>query len=156
MIAARMRHGDACSRANILNMSSRGLLLHAVTPPSPGTYVEVRRGAYVIIGRVIWAKADRFGVCAQDELAIDLLIANGSPNGRPAGDTDETIVERRTRPRSEGLEWRYAQSREKGRALQIACIAGFGFILAAFAYDAVAKTLSDPLSIVARHLDETQ
>jgi hypothetical protein len=61
-------------------------------------------------------------------------------------------VERRTRPRSDALEWRYMQSRDKGRALQFACIAGFGFILAACAYDAVVRTLSRPLSIVSSQL----
>lgn len=152
MIAARMRDGNAWSDANILNISSRGLMLHAATPPSRGTYVEVRRGAHVIVGRVIWTKADRFGVRAQDRLAIDSLVANDSPNRQPANDHGGAAAERRARPRLERLEWRHAQSREKGRALQFACIAGFGFILAACAYEAVTETLSRPLSDVSIQL----
>ena len=154
MIAARLRQGSAWSDANILNISSRGLLLHASTPPSRGTYIEVRRGAHVIIGRVISAKADRFGVRAQDLLAIDQLVANASPEGHPANDAGGVPAERRARPRPDRLEWRHAQSREKGRALQFACIAGFGLILAACAYEAVTDTLAQPLSIVSTQLAE--
>lgn len=152
MLAARVRHGDAWSDTNILNISSRGLLLHAARPPSRGTYVEVRRGAQVIVGRVIWAQADRFGVRAQDALAIDSLIANGSPKGQAANQSGGMTVERRARPRSEAVEWRYVQSGNKGRALQFLFIAGLGFILAACAYDAVMETLSQPLSIVSTQL----
>lgn len=152
MLAARLRLGDAWSDANILNMSSRGLLLHAAKPPSRGTYIEVRRGAHVIVGRVMWANADRFGVLTQDRLAIDSLIANTSTNRPPANATGGAIIERRAQPRSERLEWRYAESRDKGRALQFACIAGLAFILAACAYETVRETLSQPLSIVSAQL----
>lgn len=152
MIAARMRHGNAWCDANILNISSRGLLLHAATPPSRVNYVEVRRGTHVIVGRVIWAQADRFGVRAQDRLAIDSLVANASPDSQSGDEIGRAPVERRARPRAERLEWRHAQSREKGRALQFACIAGFGFILAACVYEAVAETLSRPLSDVSVQL----
>jgi hypothetical protein len=79
MLAARLRHADAWGNASILNISSGGLQLHATPPPSRGTYIEVRRGSHVIIGRVVWVKADRFGMCAQDKLAIDALITNVSP-----------------------------------------------------------------------------
>lgn len=152
MISARMRHGNAWDDASILNISSRGLLLHAAVPPSRGTYVEGRRGMHVIVGRVMWANADRFGVSAQDQLAIDSLVANGSPDRRPADETSEVSVERRIQPTPDRLHWRHAQSREKGRALQFACIAGFGLILATCAYDVVSKTLSKPLVDVSTRL----
>lgn len=154
MIAARMRHGDAWSDASILNLSSRGLLLHTPSPPDRGTYVEVRRGAHVIVGRVVWAQADRFGVRAQDRLAIDSLVANASPDGIAERGRGEGAVERRAAPRSEPLEWRHSQSREKGRALQFALTAGFGFVMAACAYDAVSDSLSKPLSRVASQLGD--
>jgi hypothetical protein len=152
MLTARMRHGEAWSDACILNISSRGLLLHAADPPSRGTFIEVRRGAYVIVARVIWAKTDRFGVCAQDRLAIDALVANKPSSNQPLGRADGTNVERRARPRSDRLEWRYSRSREKGQALQFACVVGLGLGLAACAYEAVTETLSKPLSLVSRQL----
>ena len=154
MITARMRHGNAWSDASILNISSRGLLLHCATPPARGTYVEVRRGAHIIVGRVVWAKADRFGVRAQDRLIIDSLVANASPGRNPANDAGAPSTERRARPRPERLEWRHARSRETGRALQFACIAGFGLALAACAYEAVSGTLARPMAEVSLQLDE--
>ena len=146
MITARMRHGNAWSDASILNISSRGLLLHSAAPPARGSYVEVRRGAHVIVGRVVWANANRFGVRAQDRLVIDSLVANASPGGNPANDADDTPSER--------LEWRHAQSRETARALQFACIAGFGLALAACAYEAVSETLARPMAEVSLQLGE--
>ena len=155
MLAARMRHSNAWSDANILNISSRGLALHSVSPPLRGTYVEVRRGAHTVVGRVIWANAYRFGVCAQDRLAIDSLISNEGTDKQAANGTADVIVERRTCPCSDGLERRCAQSRDQGRALQFAFIVGMGFVLAACAYDAVVRTLSQPLSIVTTQLAHT-
>ena len=152
MIPARMRNGDAWSDANILNLSSRGLLLHAAAPPPRGSYVEVRRGTHIIVGRVIWANSDRFGVRTQDSLAIDSLIANAPPKRQAANDPEGPNVERRARPRSEALEWRQVQSGHQGRALQFLVVAGLGAILAACAYDAVRQTLSEPLSIVSTQL----
>lgn len=155
MLAARLRHSEAWVDASILNISSGGLQLHATSPPSRGTYIEVRRGTHVIIGRVVWVKADRFGMCAQDKLAINALIANAPPSKPASNDQGGTAVERRVRPRSEALEWRYAQSQGKGRSLQFACIAGFGLILAASVYEAVRDTFSKPLSIASMQLIET-
>ena len=152
MIAARMRHGNQWCDANILNISSRGLLLHAATPPSRGTYVEVRRGTHIIVGRVVWANDNRFGVRAQDRLAIDSVITDISPDRRSANDVGDGPAERRAQPRPERLEWRHAQSREKGRVLQFACISGLSLVLAACAYEAVTDTLSRPLSQVSTQL----
>jgi hypothetical protein len=152
MLAARLRHGDAWSDANILNLSSRGLLLHASSPPTRGTYVEIRRGSHIIVGRVVWAEADRFGVRAQDALAINSLVSNGSPIGQAANDPGTASVERRAQPRSDAIEWRYARSGNRSRAFQFFFIAGLGFILAACAYEAVREALLQPLSIASTQL----
>lgn len=155
LIAARMRDGDGWCDANILNLSSRGLALHSVRLPSRGTYVEVRRGSHVIVGRVIWARAGRFGLCVQDRLEVDSLVANISPANDCARRTGGMTVERRARPRSEGLKWRYVQSRDKARGLQFAFIAGLAFLLAGGAYELVIRTLARPLSIVSTQLAQT-
>jgi hypothetical protein len=150
-----MRHGDAWSDAHILNLSSGGLAMHSANPPSTGAYIEVRRGSHVIVGRVIWARSDRFGVRAQDRLSIGSLVAN-DPDGEPTRGHCAATAERRTRPRSDELKWRYVRSRDKGRSLQFVCIAALGFVLAACAYDAVVGALSRPLSIVSRELADAR
>ena len=147
MIPARMRNGDSWSDTSILNISSRGLLLYAATAPLRGSYVEIRRGQHVIVARVVWSNANRFGVRAQDSLAIDAIVANGSANGAPANDTNRS-VERRSRPRQERLEWRHTQSREKGRLLEFAFLVGAGLIFAMFAHETIGLALSQPLESI--------
>jgi hypothetical protein len=151
MIAARMRHGEAWSDASILNISSRGLMLHAPMAPSRGTYIEVRRGQHVVIARVVWSNDNRFGVAAQDRVAIDAFIANHPPRTVAANDGNGP-AERRSQPRPERLEWRHARSREKGCLMEFAFIAGAGLLVAAFAHEAIARTLSDPLQRITGRL----
>lgn len=152
MIAARMRHGAQWSDASILNISSRGLMLHAAVAPSRGTYIEVRRGQHVVIARVVWSNQNRFGVAAQDRLAIDAFVANSADKGAPANDTNG-FVERRSHPRPERLEWRHARSRDRGRMMEFVFAAGAGIVLAAFAHDAVGRTLKQPLERITSRLD---
>lgn len=151
MISARMRDGDCWSDANILNVSSRGLLLHSSKPPSRGAYIEVRRGNYVIVARVVWTEANRFGVRAQDQLSFDCLVADRPQAKKPANDTG-AIVERRANPRSEALEWRHTQWKDRSRSMQFAWFLGFGAILSTFVYQAVEDTLSQPMAILSGHL----
>lgn len=151
MISARMRAGERWSDANILNVSSRGLLLHSGSPPSRGTYIEVRRGSYVIVARVVWTDANRFGVRAQDKLSFDSLVAERPAVMQPANDAGASN-ERRASPRSDGLEWRHTQFRDRSRVLQFAWLLGIGFVLSTFVYKAVEDTLSQPMAILSDHL----
>lgn len=152
MLSARLRHDGTWADANILNVSTRGLLLHGSIRPARGTYLEIRRGSYVIVGRVVWVSANRFGVRTQDRLAIDSLIANAPLCARPANDSGATPVERRARPRSEGLEWRYAANRDRGRFGQFAMIAAFGAMAALMAFEAAGRALSLSMAQIAAHL----
>ena len=151
MISARMRDGDCWSDANILNVSSKGLLLHSSKPPSRGAYIEVRRGNYVIVARVVWTDANRFGVRAQDKLSFDCLVADKPQAKRPANDTGG-MVERRANPRSEALEWRHTQWQDRSRSIQFAWFLGFGVVLSTFVYQAVEETLSQPMAILSGQL----
>lgn len=152
MIAVRLHDGRGWYDANVLDISARGLLLQASAPPARGAYIEVRRGTHVIVGRVVWTKADRFGVRAQDRAEIDALIANSSTARHVTKGSPGIPFERRTQPRPDHLQWRHARNQETGRALQFAFIVGFSFALAACAYTAVADTLSRPLTEIGLEL----
>lgn len=152
MIIARLHDGREWYDANVLNISARGLMLQVSAPPVRGAYIEIRRGTHVIVGRVIWTKADRFGVRAQDRVEIDSLIANPSTALHVKKVSAGVPLERRTQPRPDHLKWRHARNEERGRALQFAFIVGFSFALAACAYTAVADTLSRPLTEIALEL----
>jgi hypothetical protein len=51
LIPARIKQGAGWTDVCIRNLSPRGLLLHGQSPPRPGSYVEVRRGSYIIVAR---------------------------------------------------------------------------------------------------------
>lgn len=53
---------DAC----ILDLSSRGLMIHASETVPGGSYLELRRGRHVIVARVVWSRDRRAGLQAQE------------------------------------------------------------------------------------------
>ena len=154
VLSARLRQDEGWSDANILNVSSRGLLLHGSIRPARGSYLEVRRGSCVIVGRVIWVEANRFGLRTQEHLSIDSLISS-APIAIAAKGAGPPFMERRARPRSEGLEWRYVKSRERGRAIQFSMIAATGLLLALFVFETAGAVLAAPLTEVTEKLAAT-
>lgn len=146
MIAARMRSGASWSDACILNLSSRGMLVKAPVPPSRGSYLEIRRGSHVIVARVVWANADRFGVLTQDPVPAEGLIhhPDGTKPGAQVGEA--AFVERRaaTRPQAGKFE----ASRWRARAWEFGAISLLGAVGAIAALGAVSELLARPLAVV--------
>lgn len=142
VVPARMRFGAHWSDACILNVSSRGLLIHAPQLPQRGSYVELRRGDQVIIGRVMWAKGARAGLRAQDRVPVEAIVTSkGSQalrltaqNGRP--------VERRRSART------HERSRLRGRIFEFASIVAIGAILSVGLVSIVSRAVAEPLSQV--------
>ncbi len=66
-----MRVGASWSDTAILDLSSKGLLLHSPNAPPRGSYVEVRRGQHVIIARVVWTCGGHVGLRSQDNVLIE-------------------------------------------------------------------------------------
>ena len=79
LLSVRVKTDFGWGDAHVQNVSTRGMMATCITPPSRGTYVEVRRGAYVVVGRVIWSSRDRFGLFAQDAIDLSDLISTASP-----------------------------------------------------------------------------
>lgn len=75
MLNARMRKGDGWSDVTICNLSPRGAMAKALTPPEKGEFVELRCGSSSIVGHVRWAQGVRFGIRAQDRIDIPGLLA---------------------------------------------------------------------------------
>lgn len=129
MISARMRAGASWNDACILNLSSRGMLVRAPAAPSRGSYLEIRRGHHVIVARVVWADADRFGVQTQDPIPTASLVRDLEGPG-PATAAAPAVVDRRAVPRSSAS--RHEVSRWRSRAMEfgtIAIVAGAGAML---------------------------
>jgi len=83
LIPSRMRVGSAWTDVVIHNVSSRGLMGGSDMPPAPGSYIEIRRGTIVIVGRVMWGKGRFFGVRTQDRISVKALIDEPRLAGRP-------------------------------------------------------------------------
>lgn len=143
MIKARMRAGASWSDACILNMSSRGMLVHAPTVPSRGSYLEIRRGGYVIVARVVWANDNRFGVQTQDVVPADDLIRDPDGAVQAVRKDAAGFVERRAVPRQ-----RHESSRWRGRALEFGTFAMLGGIAATLMLGAMGELLARPLALV--------
>ncbi|MEH3048214.1 PilZ domain-containing protein [Sphingomonas adhaesiva] len=115
LIPSRMRVGSAWTDVVIHNVSSRGLMGGCDTPPAPGSYIEVRRGTIVIVGRVMWGKGRFFGVRTQDRISVKALIDEPRLAGRPQPKAQDAGTERRAENRL-AHEARMARSVERSRA----------------------------------------
>ena len=96
-VPARMRSGTVWSDIDIKNMSCRGLMAETGEPPIPRSYVEVRRGTLVIVGRVVWAQGRKFGLHVQDDVDVDAIVNEPRLAARPrsSGNESESPAERR-------------------------------------------------------------
>ena len=120
LVKARMQCGSRWQDVGILNFSTHGLGLSCDQPPQRGTYIELRRGPFVMVARVAWAKGHRFGARTQDAVA-SIAITGALPPNRSLK-PGSTVLERRsaTRPR----EMRIVDSaRHRGRVMEFAGVA---------------------------------
>ena len=146
MISSRLRCGIQWRDAVIVNVSSRGVGLSAGSPPDPGSYVEIRRGAYLIVARVIWVNGVRFGVRTQDCVPVDSLVRQPDAVAAQSPENDSSPPrERRRAGRASGA---HERSRMLARTFEFAFIALFGASAALAAFGAARQVLQQPLDTV--------
>jgi hypothetical protein len=143
MIKARVRAGESWNDALILNMSTRGLLVRSDRPASRGSYLEIRRGPYVIVARVVWSSADRFGVQTQDPVPAAALIRDPDGARATAVPAETKPVERRSVPRL--AEVSHETSRQKARIAEFAAIALACCLVALLIGNALFEVVARPL-----------
>ena len=153
VIDASLRSDSSWSPACIVDIAERGLAIRTAEPPEPGAYVEVRRGAHVIIGRVAWSKGHRFGIRTQDTLAVDAVVddaAAADANGRrprAAAIAADWRADRRP------IERNAQRNRYVGRAIQFGFIAMLAMVTAGIAFEAVRQTMAQPILSVTAALE---
>jgi hypothetical protein len=133
VVPARLRHGASWTDACILNISSRGLMIHTGRPISRGAEVELRRGDHVIVARVVWREGGRAGLRSEERLPIEDIVTLGQS---PALQLTAANGERRKHPRPEDRSRIQARAIEFGGVLVIAAVlagAGFTMVESAFA-----------------------
>ena len=151
MIDARLRQPTGWTDARILNISSRGLMVHASTAPRRGTYVEICRGSYRIVARVVWTEEQRFGVSTQDLLPVDSITRGIDAAPAPGGQAAERRSASGTQRPTSSAE-RHEKSRQRSRTFQYACGVALGMGAAAIAFEAITQALSRPLAMVSSTL----
>ena len=144
VVPARLRHGTSWSDACILNVSSRGLMIHTGRPIARGTEVEVRRGDHVIVARVMWREGARAGLRAEERVPIEQIVTLGKS---PALQLTAATGERRKHPRPE------EQSRARGRTIEFAGALVIAASLAGAGFTMVQSAFARPLQAVATALN---
>ena len=139
LVPARLRHGNSWTDTCILNISSRGLMIHTGRPISRGSAVEIRRGDHVIVARVVWRDGGRAGLRSVERVPIEDMLTLGQS---PQLQLSAADGERRKRPRPE------ESSRLRGRAIEFGGVLLIGASLTAAAFTMVESAFAQPLAAV--------
>ena len=143
----RFRTDHEWASALVRNVSSRGLMATCQPPPVRGAYLEIRRGAYVIVGRVVWSSGDRFGLKAQDTIAAEALTgAVARPrSGERRREPRAAVADRSPRPASREIA---DASVRFARAFDFAVVAAGVVAGALLLADTTSQALASPLQSV--------
>lgn len=153
VIRARMRTDAMWGEVCLLNLSSRGVLAQAPVPPPRGAYIEFQRGAHVIVARVVWAEKHRFGVWAQDVIAVnDIIVDPGHPEGKRRADHAVSERDQRTTERGRSPGERHEQSRLVGRSMEFCFLVALAVMLAGTAFTLVQQGIAAPMQRVSATL----
>jgi hypothetical protein len=144
-VPCRMNVDGKWSSGCIHDVSDHGLLMSSLDPPPAGTYIDIRRGTLIIIGRVVWIGGERFGVRTQDPVSAAALLNEPVLKHRP------TNSDRRGPDRATSAQ-RYvllaAQSARLSSHLQFVCLALAGAGLAGFIGVSCYQALVAPLHAI--------
>jgi hypothetical protein len=143
VVPARLRHGASWSDACILNISSRGMMIHSGRPIAQGSEVEIRRGDYAIVARVVWRDGGRAGLRAEDRVPVEVIMSLGQSQVLQLAAPGD---ERRKQPRPD------ERGRIRGRAIEFAGVAVIAAALAGAGLTMVEAAFARPLALVSAAL----
>jgi hypothetical protein len=138
------------TNVTIRNVSSRGMLLETAIPLRRGTYLEVRRGPAVIVGRTVWATGQQAGIQTQDIILIDKLIS-GSRAAVPAAGRlqNGVVIERRSAVRPPQS---FERSKVLARASEFAAVCGFALVASVLCVDLTYQAFAQPVAAISEAL----
>jgi hypothetical protein len=134
-----MRTSAGWSDVCILNISSRGLLIHSGRAFPQGSIIELRHLDHVIVGRVVWRRGAKVGLQAEDRLAVDQILSLADSPGLSLTAAQHTPVERRRALRT------HDQSRQRSRMIEFAGLALVGAAFSLGAVGMVERAFAGPL-----------
>jgi hypothetical protein len=143
ILPARLRMGAHWSDACILNISSRGLMIQASRAAPEGTVIELWKGDYVIVARVVWRKGTRAGLRSEERVPVEEILSLAqSPGLQLTATTGRPPYERRKRART------HEDNRIRARIMEFASVLLIGAFFAGSAYTLVEEALARPLAAV--------
>jgi PilZ domain len=145
IVPARLRHGSSWTDACILNISSRGLLIHTGRPLSRGAEVEIRRGEHVIVARVVWRDGGRAGLRADERVPVEDIVTLGRS---PSLQLTAATGERRKHPRGQ------EGSRDRARMIEFAGVVAIAAALAVAGLMMVQAAFARPLAVAGAALGQ--
>lgn len=137
LLKARMRTDEGWGDACILNISSRGLMIHAGRAADRGSVVEVRQGEHLIRARVVWRDGARIGLKADARLPVEQILSRcDCPELRLTASQPRRCCETHDR------------SRSRSRLLELLVFIVVAGFVGATAFSLVGEALAKPLASV--------
>lgn len=143
VMPARLRSSLGWTDACILNISSRGLMIHSSRAGPQGSVVELWRGDHVIVARVMWQDGARAGLQTDERLAVEDILSLSSSAAMSLTASNPMAGERRARPRDEP-----DRRKQQGRMIEFVSVVLAGCMFAATAYGMVTQALARPMALI--------
>ena len=141
VIPARLRSGAQWSDTCILNISSRGLMIHSGRAAPEGGVVELRRGQFVIIARVMWRDGGRVGLRSDERLPIEEILSVSQSKALQLVAADGARIDRRKKPRGSPPD-----ARLRGRAFEFVGVGVIALALAMSIWVMAEQAFAKPLA----------
>lgn len=149
LVRARMRGNGPPVDVCIRDVSARGMLVQAGTPPPRGTFVELSGGGLPVVGQVVWAKDRRFGVQTRDTLYPANFVEDfGKPDAVHRGPSAATATRNGWRAKPKPGDHAGSQAMANfvqfaaAAAVFIAAAGGIAFVL----HDTLAGTVQNVIA----------
>ncbi|MFL6725641.1 MAG: PilZ domain-containing protein [Sphingomicrobium sp.] len=141
VIPARLRVGAQWSDACILNVSSRGLMVHSGNAGPKDSLVELRRGEHVIIARVVWRDGGRVGLRCDNRLPVEEIMSVSQSQSLRLVASDGALIGDRAKDRQSALD-----PALRRRAVEFMGVAAIALCLAIGVWAMVEQVLPGPLA----------
>ena len=147
VIPARLKSGAQWSDACILNISSRGLMIHSGRAGPSGSFVERHRAGLVIVARVVWRNGAKAGLQSDEKLPVEQIMAATAQASLRLVASEGAIIERRDKIRSKS-----EHARALGRRLEYIVGCAVALALAMLVARSAFEMLKRPFTEVDRAL----
>lgn len=146
VLPARLLTGAQWSDTCILNISSRGLMIHSGRVAPKDSLVELHRGEHVIVARVVWRDGARVGLQSTDRVPVDEIMSAGAANVLRVTAGGHAI-ERRRKPRENRSD-----ARLRARTIEFVAVGAIAASLATGAWLMTEQALERPIALIASAL----